>query len=329
MRRFRFFIIVLFFLLQGLFAQEKQYSFPVALLLEATDHAKTECWQPDWPMEIPPDAFKTVSQDWVCISLSLGEKQYTLRQNNDGLVLEFPWFYNGLLSPVKIEYGSDAGTGTPLIWKIDLPEFANMEVLEFSNLLPSLLRINQNEVYSFVQMNWGAGSVSESWFDQEGSFLELYEYKILSANGRERIRSFSNFPNQEELLRYFDSRFLVTGISGPGGNYFLYYQDEDIPAYREQYTRDDDKNMYSLQWDERGLLVRLLQSKAESADPESEDSDSEVSPGFLDSRYEYILDERGNWIQRQEIIMTNAGDYLVPSMGPQISRVLEYRDTHE
>jgi hypothetical protein len=41
-------------------------------------------------------------------------------------------------------------------------------------------------------------------------------------------------------------------------------------------------------------------------------------------RYEYRFDERGNWIERREIIMLREGGVLIPKAGSICRRRVEY-----
>ncbi|MCL2320427.1 MAG: hypothetical protein FWC45_10105, partial [Treponema sp.] len=115
-----------------------------------------------------------------------------------------------------------------------------------------------------------------------------------------------------------------TGIAGPGGLFGVLYYREDLPRYWERLPRTgmaggtkdrEGAGNFSLQWDEEGSLVRISYRTA--------------SPGTFESpveyRYDYTLDERGNWIERREIRMIRRLGLLVPLPGITFTRVLEYR----
>jgi hypothetical protein len=94
----------------------------------------------------------------------------------------------------------------------------------------------------------------------------------------------------------------------------VHFYREDLPRYweRRPVSEADEAGNFSLQWDEANFLVRIR------GEPEN-------SGSFVDYRYEYELDEKGNWIERRETRMIRAFDLLVPSPGITIKRVLEYR----
>jgi hypothetical protein len=73
----------------------------------------------------------------------------------------------------------------------------------------------------------------------------------------------------------------------------------------------------SLQWDERGLLVRLS-----GGGPAGEEGSTAAE--FLESRYDYTLDARENWTERRERKMARRFGALAAGPGPVIKRVIQY-----
>jgi hypothetical protein len=90
--------------------------------------------------------------------------------------------------------------------------------------------------------------------------------------------------------------------------------DPEPPAADPEAAGLEQARAYVFQWDEKGFLVRLLGR----AGGEAQDS--------IDSRYEYTLDEKGNWIERREINMIRRLGLLVPVQGAALKRNLEYRE---
>ena len=315
MRRFLFLVLVL--LLLPLFALSSQEeiplpsrAFPLALLLEAAESDGSRIWQPDWPLELPPDSFALTSGDWTSISLNLEDDVFFLRREKERL-LEFPWFFDGTIVQVRLGFSTNYGNGELRLQNINLGDLASLEVLEHSEGYPSLVRSFRDGSYSFALFERGPGFISESWFDAEGSFLELFEYSFFPGDRRERIRGLKSFTGEADSRRSFDSRFLITAINSSEGDYSVHYIREDLPGYRKWQPLGMDARNYAFQWDEKGFLIRLS-----SADG-------------LEARYEYVLDNRGNWIERKETLMVPYSGILIPSPGRIVTRVLEYSETHE
>ena len=313
-------------------------TFPAALLLEAAEYAETCCWQPDWPADFPPDAFMPLTDGWSSVTVNYGGYNYTLKRGKDHL-LEFPWFFEGKLVQVRLGYSSD---DEPLLSRIELGGFISVDVLEYIDSELYLLRVYRDDWYFFVYLQHTTGKIYESWFDQDGVFLEQFEYTRLGSDWPDRIIQYSLFSSGEEFSRSYDSRFLITGIFGINDEFTVSYFKERYPKYLEQfrgtwfwengYTEGSPPELlpgetepfgpgfyhYSYQWDENGFLVRL--------------SGERESWWYRDWRYEYTLDEKGNWIRRDEFRMLRyrtegSGDgewLLVPEPGTAITRVLEY-----
>ncbi|MDR0312211.1 MAG: hypothetical protein LBI14_01290, partial [Treponema sp.] len=108
-------------------------------------------------------------------------------------------------------------------------------------------------------------------------------------------------------------RYLVTEKRNSGGIYSVHYINEDLPRYWNRQYPEAEAEFYSLQWDMIGLLVRLREEQS----------------GGADSRYEYVIDSRGNWIERQEIKMIAINGLLVPTQGQTVKRIIEYGENDE
>ena len=289
--------------LYGLFGQP----FPAALILEASKFAGHGIWHPDWPLDLPPDSFTSDSDDWVSITVGFGENSFQLRRNGEDIT-EFPWFFEGRMVQLSLNYFPKNLNTVSYLRMITFDNLDTIEILEYSLDYPSLLRIYREGIYYFVLMDRGTGFIKESWFDQEGYFLENYEYSFRPGDGAERIRSFNNSSGIMEGRRDFDSRFLITSISGLEGDFSLHYNGNSLPVYWQRQPLGMEKMNYSFQWDARELLVRLSTS----------DED------IRDFRYEYSFDNRGNWIERREIIMVPNSGLLLQYMGSTVRRFLEY-----
>ncbi|MDR2617373.1 MAG: hypothetical protein LBC62_00760 [Treponema sp.] len=330
MLRRRLLLLVFTFPLFLLPAQEEQPGtgaagdFPVFALLEAADSGGGGTWQPDWPPDFPPDAFRLPEGQRASITVALGETQYRMDRNAAGAL--FPFLLDGKLVQVRAAYSGVSRISEAALEGASL----KLEVLEYEDDKPSLVRVFRDDVYSFVLLRRRGAFVSESWYDEEGRALCFYEYR-LSAGPDALITSTKRRSTDGDIvtLRHYDSRYLVTGINGPEGDFSVQYYRQDLPRYWERKppvetseTRETGETAqaepekqfhYSLQWDEAGLLVRISGTAGDSGE-------------LVDSRYEYTLDERGNWIERREYRMDRNFGLLAASGGATVTRVLEYRD---
>jgi hypothetical protein len=328
--------------------------FPVSLLLEAAETAAL--WQPDWPL--PPDAFRPQNREApflgaeVSISAPDGSGEapavYRFVRDGEGRVRECPFLLEG--EPVQAEFSYNSEFLAAAITLRHLaegedPEGASLEleVLRWEASRPSLIRVLAGGTYSFVFIQRKAAGILETWHDTEGRLLGAYDFTLAPQAGGERIVSsrLRGSGGGEGERRYYDSRGLVTGISGPHGNFAVLYYLDDLPRYwdyrpapPEQEAPSDGEApsegeappapaAWSLDWDEKTfLLMGLSSSPPFAAEEEAPGEAAAALP--VDCRYEYTLDERGNWIERREIRMIRTLDLLVPSRGVTIRRNLEY-----
>ncbi|MDR0314089.1 MAG: hypothetical protein LBI14_10905, partial [Treponema sp.] len=217
--------------------------FPLALVLEEAEFFHDNiAWQPDWPLEFPVDAFRPVSNDWLSITVAYGDIQYSFRRDNKSKLLEFPFMLEGSFVQVRLEYSADV-TGEDLLKFIYVGENARLEVLEYLDGRPSLIRVFSDGIYSFVLIRYGTGVIVESWFDRDGVFLDMFEYR--QSPGYERITRYKSFSTQEESLIYFDSRYLVTEKRNSGGIYSVHYINEDLPRYWNRQYPEAEAEFYS------------------------------------------------------------------------------------
>jgi hypothetical protein len=337
-RRILLFVV---FLVPCAFAEDREedapeppelQSFPVSLLLEAVETAGGggPLWRPDWPPEIPPDAFSPRGRGGaLSVEVSIVpadspvQAVYRFSRDRQGRVGEFPFLLNRELFQAELSYNQDSLVSAVLLKGPGETEPLHLEVLEREASRPSLIRVLWGEAYSFVFIQKKPGGILEAWYDGEGQLFEAYDFTAALQAGGERIASSRLRGKGEEENYYYDSRGLITGISGSSGDFSVLYYLDDLPRYRDYYPapslRKDGEffalGAYSLSWDEKTFLLLGLSAEAPGAGTEP-----------VDCRYDYILDEKGSWIERREIRMIRRLGLLVPSPGSLIKRVLEYED---
>ena len=339
LRRYLFFLLLFFFSL-ALFAQEEEIHhetrfFPMALILDALEFANTlnYIWQPDWPLELPPDAFSVKTGDVKKITVETEDFSYSFQLDSYDRIEAIPVMLNSSLVQIHISYiDNPIGDNSPMeISEIQVffdEEPWVLEVLEHRDLhpmfpsYPSLLRVFHEGSWYFISLFRGGDRFIETWYDVEGEAVAVYGFSLITVANDLRIRSLrDHFSPLENMEIDYSSRGLVSSISGFQGSFNALYYRDNIPRYRELYPAYEDRDSspagpgsYSYQWDEHDTLLRLT---GESYYRESV---------YTEHRYEYTLDERGNWIERHETRMLSNMGLLIPSPGTIIRRNLEYTE---
>jgi hypothetical protein len=320
--------------------------FPLSLLLDAAVSGKSP-WRPDWPAAMPPDGFALSSGRAIALSLVLpagyldvapgngpddsgeaaagtaeddaGEEaavEYRLVRDAAGRFTEFPFFVNGVLYQATAEYG---GAGPGAAGKITLdnpaaPDPWEFEFLEYRQGAPTLVRISHSGTWYFAAPEYLDMRTNETWYDTEGAAQAFFALEYRLENGERQLVFTDRRSDQGEAILTYDynSAGRVSGISAPEGEYAALYNAAARPRYWER-----PGGAYILQWDEKGLLTRITGvSQAETA----------AEPQQIDIRYEYTLDERGNWIERRETSLARRFGRLVPESDAAIRRRINYED---
>ncbi|MDR1637231.1 MAG: hypothetical protein LBR93_07820 [Treponema sp.] len=310
-------------------------------------------WQPDWPADIPPDAF-SVKGEAALIRLSgtsarlngqgpeaasPGPFEYRLSRDSRGRLVEFPLSLGGDLFQIRADYapsgglaglvfgGTGEGEGgveqTPWIAEFPLP------YSPFESPAPQFpgeaVRVSRGEAVYFVLFEEGGKYLSESWYDGEGNLAGYFVSLFEEREGRRRILSVLNSDNAKRY--YFDNQGHVSAIRGPWGNFSAVYgargqvlEWEFAPAGPD--AEPAPPGRFALQWDERFLLVSL---RGLSPSP-SRSSAGIPDESPVEYRYEYALDRRGNWLSRRETAYVSRGGLLIPVGVKQIDRHILYRE---
>ena len=326
-------------------------------------------WRPDWPLDLPPDAFKVQKGTVRALTIiAEGEGAATpmaIRYSSDLTIEEYPFFLNGRMAQVLVSRGDDGellelnftfkGGEPPLSgeasdessWKFQFPKDFSLYLP--GNLPPDPIKVSFDDMWFFIYLSGGGNELLETWYDEEGNVLGIYAYSFLEIGKTRRLSAIRDCSKYAEATEFhYDSRGFITDSSGPEGIFNTLYFREDLPRYRESWPAGNNPDMvqgptmgiaddgnpqgspidqgwvqggeagiFSLQWDEEGLLVRIAEI------PQAAGGNQDRA-ALLDYRYEYSFDEEGNWIERKEVRMIRQFGFLAPSAGIIFTRVLEY-----
>jgi hypothetical protein len=290
--------------------------FSVALLVHAA-YAGNSPWRPDWSPALPPDGFVLSSGDFRSLTLTLDSESYTLRRNGGGFFEEFPLLLDGTLRRVQADFEPSGAIrelriNDEIPWRIEVLEYAENPC--FPAPAPARVRVLREERVYFVLLVYTTRGFSETWFDAEEAGLVFWEADFIPLPGGNRLKRLERADRTGAVLGNldYDSGGNLVEIRGPGGTYSVLYDRRGLPRYWERRPAPEVFESYTLQWDEGGFLVRV----SGAAGPGAED--------LVDLRYEYSLDERGNWTERRETRMFPYFGVLFPGPGLTVKRTIHY-----
>ncbi|MDR3335803.1 MAG: hypothetical protein LBT16_01235 [Treponema sp.] len=332
--------------------------FPFVPILETLRRGAVS-WRPDWPFFLPQDAFAVNGPLPREIRLILGEEEYALVWDENRRLLECPLLFNGNFCRAVLSYNpqgmvsllSIQVTETPSVLPFEGPaapaplpraeapqegpdqespkgegetsRSIEIEFLEYDALeaeFPSLLRINSGEGWFFVVLEYSSLRASETWYDAGGNALAVHSYRYSPDDGTLRFASFQDLLGGEEGMEeyYYDSWGNLNAIENEGGSSPRSSCSALYRSSQPRYWRFSlpEPWRFMLQWDEQGLLAGIKGYRGGEGGEGEADAD-------WDSRYEYTLDEWGNWIERRERIMIRRGDFLIPTPGTTIHRRID------
>jgi len=268
-------------------------------------------WSPNWPDDIPPDSFFLPEGNSPrVIELSNGDDSFAVRRDDEGRLVEFPFFYEDRYAKITVGYSQ---TGSPQTMLISFKNFASQdedsqeeeETWNFTfpaDFLPygqtsggsfPPITVTSDDSGFFVFIFESPVFLTETWYDSDGNMLAFCKASVIEKDGAWRITSLHIYEESGVRFedRYFDSFGNTTEIRFSDNNiqeadtqdriFSALYRDR-TPIY---WRRGDLRN--DLQWDTRGILTIV------KATGSSEDLSTEY-------RYEYEFDAFGNWIKRQE-----------------------------
>ncbi|MDR2552427.1 MAG: hypothetical protein LBD31_04575 [Treponema sp.] len=304
-------------------------------------------WRPDWPRAAAPDLFDVPGALSVAVNFGDGTSLELVRE--DRRLTAFPVLVSSAEGSVftqgRAEYDS-LGRCSKVSWNGGGEgQSFDVEVLEWDDEnRPLLTRVFAGDYY-FAALEYPG---FETWYGRDGVVLF-----VLMHGAASRRQITPRFPSREEEAaageEIRETRFFHTAggrisrIEGPGGTVSVRYDRKGLPRYVEQTgppgpagsdpPGPDGSGLevpvparpetWSLvyQWDEAGRLVRLRGGSSGPAGSE---------PEIMDCLYEYILDSRGNWIERREWSMVSIGPGEAQRLAPRSStttrRTIRYEE---
>lgn len=298
--------------------------FTLALVLEEVRYAGNGSWfwKPDWPLELPPDSFKTRVGECSGINVEVEGQSFNVEYDTGGRLEKFPFMLGGRMVCIDVDYGESSEISKMVLTFIFGNESWELEFLEYRDSFPFLVRASCGDAWYFISLSKGGNAIMETWYDEEGNVLTSYGYTLTDIGRDKRIMSIRDYSKPGDVTEYFyDSRCLLSEISGQDEIFSVLYYRDDLPRYCERRPQDgvslvfDPAEKFSFQWDKSGLLFRIVRVEEASLETDSP----------VEYRYEYSFDDTGNWTERREIRMFRRFGLLFPSQGTTVKRVLEYK----
>lgn len=280
-------------------------------------------WRPDWPADIPPDAFLIRQGDRLpaVIELSNETENFVVRRNDEGQLLEFPFFYEGGYAKVQTVYTASGALRNMSVTLKNLSQQDEDEesqgeeetldiafppdFLPYSDLSPGgsfpPLTVNSGDSVFFVYIFESPLFLTETWYTEDGDMSVYCKASVNVENGKWRIRSLQvhDAGGTRFTDYFFDSYGNVTEVSFQDRVFSAFFTDSG-PNFWQQ-----DGSQYDLQWDTQGILT-IIKATADDG-------------LFTEYRYGYEEDTSGNWVKRQETAYTiQFDDLLAPQ--PSSSR---------
>jgi hypothetical protein len=328
-------------------SQPGSFALAGAPLFELFDAAAGNAldWRPDWPLMFPPDMYR-VSSGNAAASITVTFEipaAFNSSPDSSGTAppLEYAPItvrrYNGALAafPVFLERSAETpypcfvqGTaeyaGNGAIRRISAEGF-EAEALEHDwENRPVLVRLLISGEYFFSALEYGGNRVTETRYRTDGAPASVMERD--GSGGDIRAAFGADGTGTETRLALRNASGAVSELRLPAGIWSASYERRGLPRYLTWTAPVNDgvsegaaeepvsrTGRCIFQWDENGRLVRCTLVDTEGR-------------ALSASRYEYVLDSRGNWTERREILMRSAGERFFSAPGPVIRRRIIYRE---
>ena len=277
-------------------------------------------WRPDWPMDLPPDAFQLPESAASSIALRFPQGDaLLLRRNSRGLLTEFPLLLGTAFYGTAIRRGP--GGAVQGFRVADEPPW---HIALFSPAaspgLPESAWVSDGAAVYGVRFFYASSQAWEVWHDAAGAVLGTYTYCRGGSDGKTRLTALQDGDGTLQEAYYYDAWGNVSAVRSSRGEFSALYAQQGRPRY---WTRQlpppldgpgeaggpgeaaPRREQYALQWDEGALLRRMTGGAGAGAVRD----------------YTYRLDPRENWMERRE----RSGKGSAPSPG-HITRLIGYQD---
>jgi len=270
-------------------------------LLE-TVFSRSVNWRPDWPSDIPPDAFSPVGNRTPrIIELSNDTDSFRLRRDSSGRLLEFPFFYKNGYAQVTADYSATGSVSAMTVsikslasqdggeqaqeetWNVNFSaNFLPYSELSMGGSFPSVT-VSSGDTVFFVFFFESPIFLTETWYDKDGNMQVFCKAPVYVENGAWRITSMQIYDSPDpRFIDYFhDSYGNISQVRSDDAQLSAILM-EQRPVFWQ-----DTELRYEFQWDNRRALTTAR------ASGETEDL-------FTEYRYEYQFDSFGNWTKRSE-----------------------------
>ena len=271
-------------------------------------------WRPDWPANIPVDAFSLSNGEKrpLGITLSNNTTSFNFTRDSEGRLTEFPFFLPNEYLQIEAVFSASGAlqhmniTGET-VWNVEFPDnFLPFSEISLGGAFP-MITVNREGETFFVFIFESPFFLTESWYDAQGGFIGFNQARVVhenlansSADSRNiwRIHSMEIRDAQgiHEEKFFYDSTGNISEIRSRAGVFSALYR-----GGRPVFWRLRDGSSHALQWNGQGLLVRKRNTMAE------------LHPGRpYEYRYTYETDTLGNWTQRNVVEVIDTFGLLVP-----------------
>ncbi|MDR0444461.1 MAG: hypothetical protein LBH44_13765 [Treponema sp.] len=309
-------------------APKKPLIFSILPIIETAFSGELS-WRPDWPLDIPPDAFFPIGKNKEPGTLELYNVSvnYKVKRDDNNRLVEYPFFLPDECVKIEMAYASN-GALLNMIISFDEKETTETDdesqnenkktfnvkfpenFMPYTDLSPGgsfpPVEISSGDDIFYVFFFESPAFLTETWYDSEGVFLSFNKALVNRDNSAWRIWSLQMHNAGDTLIDdyYFDSSGNVTEIRRQDRRFSAVYGNGlprfwQCPDFRSE-----------LQWDTQGFLTAVKTT-------------GETTDANIDYTYEYKRDEAGGWSERQETAFVSRFDLSIPE--PTYSRGIWYR----
>jgi hypothetical protein len=283
-------------------------------------------WRPDWPAEVPPDAFAVPGKRaprHLAVSIEASGDEdpvvYIAAWDAAGSARERPWFLVEQAYSLEFVYDnrgrvrscaiaphpSDAAPdGDASAGETVYPVFGP------DGALLSAKSVAEGRTASVSFFREG-NTVEELAYDEEG----LLSGRVSNRFGGQLLVSVETFSEDGTTAAYagygYDAHGRVVRVSADEYEAEAFYDSLGRPLRRVVLSGPEkERNERRYQWDERGLLVREFAV-------DSEGKETEIS-------YSYSFDSRGDWVVRESSVFAERYGIRAPERGARVVRKFTY-----